>query len=229
MTRASAGPAASAVDLAIVLATIVAAWALSRWVLYPALGIPDYAPYMLRPICGFLAAWWVLLRRGVRWADLGLRMPRRLWIAVAITVVAYLVELAIWQWFVPLLAGWFHPTRRPSFLAHLHGSFAALVFWIAVAWLVGGICEECLFRGFLLARVEALLGGSRAALAIAVLAQAAFFGTLHLYGGTFAFMYAALFGVVHGIVYLASGRNLWPVIVLHAVTDTSAFWSVYRS
>ena len=79
-----------AADLALVLAAIAAAWALSRWVIYPALGIPDYAPYVLRP-------------------------------------------------------------------------------------------------------------------------------------------QAALFGVVHGIIYLLSGRNLWPVVVLHAVTDSVAFWSVYRS
>lgn len=220
---------ASATDVVLVLAAIAAAWVLSRWVLYPALGIPDYAPYMLRPICGFLAAWWVLRWRGMRWAGLGLRTPPHLWMAVGITVGAYLVELALWQWLVPLLAEWVHPTRRPSFLTHLHGNFAALVFWMAVAWLVGGICEECLFRGFLLTRVEALLGGGRAALAIAILAQAALFGTLHLYGGTFAFMYAALFGVVHGIIYLLGGRNLWPVIVLHAVTDSIAFWGVYRS
>lgn len=218
-----------AADLALVLAAIAAAWVLSRWVIYPALGIPDYAPYMLRPICGFLAAWWTLRRRGIGWADLGLRRPPRLWLAVAITIGAYLVELAMWQWVVPMLAQWFHPTRRPSFLTHLHGNFAALVFWIAVAWLVGGICEECLFRGFLLTRVESLLGGGRAALALAIVAQAALFGTLHLYGGTFAFMYAALFGVAHGIIYLLSGRNLWPVVVLHAVTDSVAFWSVYRS
>jgi len=220
------GPAA---DLALVLAAIAAAWVLSRWVIYPALGIPDYAPYMLRPICGFLAAWCVLRYRGGSWAALGLRRPARLWAAVALTIGAYLVELAMWQWLVPLLAQWIHPTRRPSFLAHLHGNFPALVFWMAVAWLVGGICEECLFRGFLLTRVESLLGGGGAALALAIVAQAALFGTLHLYGGTFAFMYAALFGVVHGIIYLLGGRNFWPVIVLHAVTDSVAFWGVYRS
>src|SRR3954462_11389452 len=66
-------------DLAIVLAAIGGAWVLSRWVLYPALGIPDYAPYILRPICGFLAAWWMLHRRQASWATLGLRRPPALW------------------------------------------------------------------------------------------------------------------------------------------------------
>ena len=218
---------AAAVDLAIVLAAITVAWASSRFVIYPALGIPDYAPLVLRPIIGFLVAWWVLHRRGTSWASLGLRKPSSIGLAVAITVGAYLVELAVWQWVVPMLADWFHPTQRPSFLGHLHGNAAALVAWLAVAWLVGGICEECLFRGFLLNRVEASLGGGPAALAGGVLAQAALFGTLHLYGGTFAFMYAALFGVVYAVVYLIARRNLWPTIVVHGVADSVAFWGVY--
>jgi membrane protease YdiL (CAAX protease family) len=219
----------AAVDLAIVLAAITAAWASSRWVIYPALGIPDYAPYILRPITGFLVAWWVLHWRGASWASLGLRKPSPLWLAAAITVVAYLVELALWQWVVPVLAEWFQPTRRPSFLGHLRGNTAALAFWIAIAWFVGGVCEECLFRGFLLTRVETLCGGGRIALAAGVLAQAALFGTLHLYGGTFAFMYAALFGVVYAMFYLLAGRNLWPVLIVHAVVDSVAFWDVYNS
>ncbi len=226
MTPARRAPA---VDLAIVLCAIAAAWVLSRWVIYPALGIPDYAPYILRPITGFLAAWWVLHRRGASWATLGLRRPSPLWVAAAIAVAAYLVEWALWQWAVPVLAEWFHPTHRPSFLGHLHGNAPALAFWLAIAWLVGGICEECLFRGFLLDRVEATLGGGRAALAVAVIAQAALFGALHLYGGTFAFMYAALFGVVHAIFYLLAQRNLWPVVVVHAVVDSVAFWGVYSA
>jgi membrane protease YdiL (CAAX protease family) len=219
----------AAIDLGIVLAAIAAAWALSRWVIYPALGIPDYAPYVLRPITGFLAAWWVLHWRGASLASIGLRKPVPLWMAVAITVAAYLVEQAVWQWVVPVLAEWFQPTRRPSFLDHLHGNAAALAAWLAVAWLVGGVCEECLFRGFLLTRVEAALGGGPIALAIGVLAQAALFGTLHLYGGTFAFMYAALFGVVYALFYLLAKRNLWPVLIVHAVSDSVAFWDVYSS
>src|SRR5215831_1416561 len=95
----------AAMDLAIVLGAIACAWVLSRWVIYPALGIPDYAPYILRPITGFLVAWWLLHRHGSSWAALGLRMPSSLWQAAAITVVSYLVELALWEWAVPVLAG----------------------------------------------------------------------------------------------------------------------------
>ena len=55
---------------------------------------------------------------------------------------------------------------------------------------MGGLCEECLFRGFLLDRVAKRCGGGAAAVTVAIVAQAVLFGTLHLYAGTFAFIYA---------------------------------------
>jgi len=219
----------AAADLAIVLGAIGVAWILSRWFIYPAIGIPDYAPLIPSPVTGFLAAWWVLHWRGTSWKSLGLATPAPFWRAVVIAIALYVAEMAVSQWVVPAMAQLFQPTQRPSFLGHLRGNAAALAFWLAISWLVGGICEECLFRGFLLNRIEALLGGSRAALAIAAIAQALLFGSLHLYGGTFAFMYATIFGLLYAIFYLLARRNLWPVIVVHALRDCLAFWSVYSS
>src|SRR5690348_11325750 len=139
-------PRVAAIDLGIVLAAIGLAWVLTRWVLYPALGIPDYAPYILRPITGFLAAWWLLRRRGTFWRDLGLRIPVPLWRALVIAVALYAADYALRTWAVPPLAQWLHPTQRPSFLGHLPGNAPALAFWLAISWIVGGLCEECLFR-----------------------------------------------------------------------------------
>ena len=217
----------AAADLAIVLATIAAAWILTRWVIYPALSIPDYAPYILRPIGGFLAAWAVLRWRRQSWSALGLRQPAS-WVRVIVAAVAlYLAMLAISQWVVPFVAQIVHPTQRPSFLGNLPGNFPALLAWLAVSWLVGGLCEELLFRGFLLDRVARLLGGGALALALGAVAQALLFGTLHLYAGSFAFIYASLFAVTQAAFFLAAGRNLWPLILVHGAWDSVAMWGLY--
>jgi len=130
---------------------------------------------------------------------------------------------------VPLLVQWLQPTPRPSFLAYIRGDAAAVTLWIAIGWIVGGFFEETLFRGFLLNRVERLLGGGKAALAIAIVAQAVLFGLLHLYGGPMAMAYATLFAVTHGVFYVLAGRNLWPLIVVHGTWDMVQIWGVYRS
>ncbi len=62
-----------------------------------------------------------------------------------------------------------------------------------------------------------------------VVAQAALFATLHLYQGTFGFVTAGLFALLFGVAYLATGRNLWPLIVAHGTWNSIGIKNVYLS
>ena len=222
-------PAVIAVDLAIVLVAIGCAWQFTKWVLYPAIGVPENAPMILRPILGFLAAWAVLRWRGERWAGLGLRRPTNVWIAIAATVGLYLTNMALSTWVVPLLAQWIAPIQQPSFLGYIRGNLGGFLTWLAIGWIVGGFIEELLFRGFFLNRIADLLGGTMPALVAGVLAQAVLFGMLHLYAGGFAFLFATVFALANGVFYLTAGRNLWPLILVHGAWNSVQIWSVYQS
>jgi membrane protease YdiL (CAAX protease family) len=222
--------AATAADIAIVLAAIAFAWQLTKWVLYPALGLPGNAPMVLRPILGVLAAWAVLRWRRDSWARLGLARPRHWAIAAGAAVALYLANMALSAWVVPALAEIVAPVRQPSFVAaQVRGSLGGFLTWLAIGIIVGGFIEELLFRGFLLNRVADLLGGGAPALAGGVVAQAVLFGALHLYGGGFAFLSATVFALANGVFYLAGGRNLWPVILVHAAWNAVAITGIYRS
>jgi membrane protease YdiL (CAAX protease family) len=219
----------AALDVAGVVAAIVFAWGLTRLVLYPALAIPETAPAILRPILGFLAAWVLLRRRGERWASVGLRRPSRWDVAIAGAIALYLVNMALQQWVVPALANVFAPQPQPSFLGYIRGNASGFALWLAIGWVVGGFMEECLFRGFLLTRVSQLFVNPAVGLPAAIVAQALLFGALHLYGGAFAFLYAAVFATASAIFYLLLGRNLWPLIVVHGLWNSVAMWSTYSS
>jgi len=134
------------------------------------------------------------------------------------------------RFLVPLLAQTFGATASPSVLSSIGGNEAALFAWLVVAWGVGGFIEELLFRGFLLNRIEAFLGtgfGANVAAAAAVCAQAALFGALHLYQGSFGFVFAGLFALIYGAAYRLFGRNLWPLILVHGVWNSFAIWGAY--
>jgi hypothetical protein len=219
----------AAADVAAVMLGIVAAWGFTRFLLYPALGVPDNAPLILRPITGFLVAWWMLLQRGSGWHSLGLVVPPSWWRAVATAVALYLATMAVSRYVAPELAEWLRAEPQPSFITYVRGNLPATLLWVGIGCVVGGFMEECLFRGFLLNRVAAVLGGGKAALAIGVIAQALLFGALHLYGGTFAFVFAACAALVSGTFYLVAGRNLWPLIAAHATWNTVSIWGVYHS
>ena len=218
-----------AIDVAAVIAAIVFAWGLTRLALYPALGSPDTAPAILRPILGFLAAWAMLRKRGERWASLGLARPPSWSVAIGGAIALYLVDMALSQWAVPAIAGIFKPQPQVSFLEYVRGNVGGFALWVTIGWIVGGFIEECLFRGFLLTRVSQLFANRVAGIAVAVVAQAVLFGALHLYGGAFAFIYATVFAIAHGIFYVLLGRNLWPLIVVHGVWNTVGIWNTYAS
>lgn len=86
--------------------------------------------------------------------------------------------------------------------------------WFYGLSLTAGLCEEVLFRGFLVAALTPALGFWGAAL-VATLA----FGYGHIYqGGLFGFLRTASVGaVLMTIVYLSG--SIWPAVLLHAVID----------
>lgn len=220
---------ARAMPILLVIVAIAFAWVFTRWWLYPTLGIPDYAPMLLRPILGFALAWWLIARAGERWRDYGLRMPTSWWRLALQCVLLYAVAALASRYLVPVLATTFGATASPSLLSTIGGNELALAGWLAIGWCVGGFIEELLFRGFLLNRIEALFGSGAWASVVAVCAQAALFGALHLYQGSFGFVFAGLFALLYGVAYLLFGRNLWPLILVHGAWNSVAIWGAYAS
>jgi membrane protease YdiL (CAAX protease family) len=88
--------------------------------------------------------------------------------------------------------------------------------WVGLS-LTAGLCEEVLYRGFLMWYLMSWLPE-----AAAVLASAAVFGVAHLYlGWGIGVLRATVVGVVLGVAYLLTG-TLWVPIVLHAVVDVTS-------
>lgn len=78
-----------------------------------------------------------------------------------------------------------------------------------------GICEEILFRGFLLFYLQEVFG---TALWVAVAVSSLIFGLCHIYQGVLAVLTTGAFGAAMAILYLFSGSLILPIIV-HALLD----------
>jgi hypothetical protein len=214
-------------EIAIVMAAICAGWLATKYLLYPALGVPGNAPMILRPITGFIVAWVLLRRRGGRWSDFGLRTPSSWPVAIVTGALLYAAVWTVAHHVLPPLAGVLGARSAPSFLGYIRGHPIAFAGWLGIGWAVGAFIEELLFRGFLLNRIASLFDSRSAGLALGVAAQATLFGLLHYYQGSYGAVSAGLFALVFGIGYLASGRNLWPLVIVHGVWNTLGIASVY--
>ena len=92
------------------------------------------------------------------------------------------------------------------------------VAWSLIMVVSAAVCEEILFRGFLIRYLSSFTGWEMPGVAVAVAAPALVFGLSHLYQGPLAVVKIVILAAWYGVIYLLGG-SLWPVIALHFVTD----------
>lgn len=169
----------------------------------------------------------LLRRRGESWALLGLRRPPSWPIAIGKGVILAAAVLVVLMGLERLLAPYF-PRPEETFLDSVRGNpLLYLYFVTVVAWLSQGLGEELLFRGFIQCRLAQSFGLGRGAWVLAVIGQATLFGLMHGYQGPAGIVATGAAGVVFGVGYLATGRNLWPCVIAHAICGTTLISLMY--
>lgn len=181
------------------------------------------------PILGVLAIVSMRLRGGAwRWISLGFRRPGSWGYIVLIALVAAAVRLILGSFVIePVTAHFWPPIKAPAEANDVHGHFTAVLTYLPIVWVFAGFGEEISYRGYLLNKLNDVFGRSRAANALAVLASATLFGYGHYYKGPAGILDSGVAGVILGIAYLLSGRNLWTCILAHGFIDTFALFAAY--
>jgi hypothetical protein len=172
---------------------------------------------------------WVSLRlRREGWATIGFRRPPGPGQALAAGVAAGLaLELLAVFVTTPWISGLFGVEPDYSDLAGIRGNLSLLVIFLALSWTLAAFGEELCFRGFLMKRVADVLGGSRAAWLASLLLSSVLFGWGHTEQGVSGWLQEGLSGLLLGVLFLATRRNLVVPIVAHGVSNTLAFVLIY--
>lgn len=167
----------------------------------------------------------LVLRHPQPWSDLRLDVPSPLRLAAGLALVIAYIAFVMKQ--RRALLG--KPERLRGLLQK-HASTVALaphtpaeVKSFAVLSVSAGVCEEIVYRGFMLWFVAIWIG-----LWPAVLATSVLFGIAHGYLGRKYVVRTALGGVLFGVIVVGSA-SLWPAIVLHAFTDLFSGDLFYRA
>ena len=174
---------------------------------------------------------WLKLR-GEELASFGLIAPR--WLAYAalgalLTAVLIGVDNVVRQYSTPLIVAWTgaNPHLDAETFAAVKGNLALYLMILPCVWLFAAFGEEFFYRGYLLNRLAELMGGTRAAWGFAIVGQAIVFALGHWYQGPVGMVPIGVGAVISGIATTAWGRNLWPAIVAHGLTDTLGFTMLY--
>ena len=172
-----------------------------------------------------LMEWGLVLATGLLWLaqerslqSLGLGLPLGPGFVIAAGIVGVLIILQLLQTRAILR----DPEKQQEIRRQL-GKLAALVphtrrerAWFSALSITAGICEEILFRGFLLWMATTLVG-----LPLAVVLTSILFGVAHLYQGPLGGLKAAGVGLVMALLTVLSG-SIWLPMLLHAALDLSS-------
>ena len=102
-----------------------------------------------------------------------------------------------------------------------------------------GFCEEVLFRGLIQNAFHNIFGeNSTLRVFLAVICGALGFGAMHLSNAlnpsvslsdaALQAVFTFFFGILIGVVYFRTGKNLWLVVLLHAINDVFALIAAGR-
>ena len=120
--------------------------------------------------------------------------------------------------------------RDLSAFDDVRGNLSLYLVLMPRIWFGAALCEEIVFRAFLIGRLEAAFGGaSRIATAMAVVLASVLFGFAHAYQGPTGILITGTLGLIFACVYAYGGRNLWLNIVVHGVYDTLSLGLVLTS
>ena len=157
---------------------------------------------------------------GRHWPDIGVTRPTSIPLSFLIGTASALLWTAFNQLvYIPFIHHFFEVPEYTEY-NFVQNNLSALLAIILAAWVVGGLYEEIVFRGFI---QSSIFRGSKV---LAVLITSCLFGLYHWQQGIFGVIPSMLGGMYWSYITLRA-RNLWPAIFSHAVYDTTALTMIY--
>jgi membrane protease YdiL (CAAX protease family) len=171
--------------------------------------------------------------RGQSWKTMGLTKPKSYLKLLGIAAVTFVATLGSIMFFEVFLRDILFPVVTSEALMsseipessgdrfpNMQGRIAFFLGVIIIVW-IESFLEELQDRGFSLNRFEALFSKIPFSIVFAVIIQAVVFGFRHSSShGLAGSIVVGIIGLVFGIVYVVSGRNLWPLIIAHCFLNT---------
>ncbi len=164
-------------------------------------------------------SWWLWSGRAAAVVGLGVPSGWAFWIAAIVTIG---LAIVLGRQVATVRSS---AEARAQVLKQFRGVAGLMVprdshelrLWMGLS-LTAGLCEEVLYRGFLIWYLRMLpLPGMAAALLAAIV-----FGVAHQYlGWNVGVLRATIVGLVLGVTYLVTG-TLWVPIALHAILDVTS-------
>lgn len=186
-----------------------------------------FVPLSKTPLIVALASVSLAIRK-LKWKDVGFQRPENwkstvLW-GVVLGFAASVFSLVFTQ---PILKAVSGETPNLELLASIEGNLKMLFVFLGLNWILAAFGEEMSYRGYVLNRVLDYFGGSKTKEWLTVVIVGTLFGFAHFSQGLIGMIENSVNGILFGALFLASGRNLWLMVILHGVSNTVDMVMIY--
>jgi membrane protease YdiL (CAAX protease family) len=143
--------------------------------------------------------------------------------------IVYGILLGIFLWFVfdvvfkVLVESLFSIETDYSRFENLRNNLKPTLQLLLSIWVSAALCEEIIFRGFLLEKVKWISKNNWVAIVISAL----LFGSIHIYQGPSGIIITTLSGIILGAIYVKSNFNLFLLFIIHGIADSIFFINIY--
>jgi membrane protease YdiL (CAAX protease family) len=211
-------------------------WQQNRWLLVAEVGIIAALyiadVYRMIPISKtiflFALSWASLRLRGHDWRSVGFVLPQNWRRGILIGVLAgigfVLLELFVSYPLLTMLTG--TPPDLSDFRP-IVGNFWLFLASLVLIWILAVFGEEMVYRGYMMNRVAGPGGETRSAWIISLLVVSVVFGAGHIDQGITGMTENTINGLLLGVLYLSSNRNLLVPIIAHGVGNTVDLFLIY--
>lgn len=110
--------------------------------------------------------------------------------------------------------------------AQVKNNTTILVTSLIIGWVVGGLFEETIFRGFIISVFMEHINPKVGAVLGAILSSI-LFGYLHSYQGITGQILLVINGLFIAAIYIISKRNLWLCVLTHGFINTISMLNLY--
>ncbi len=159
--------------------------------------------------------------------EIGLRKPRRLFATLAGGILGGVVLFFLVKLFLQHLCEIItHSQRDLSDFDFTRGHLREHLPLIMQVAITAGVCEEIIYRGTVISRLQAIFPKGRTTKILILLFSAAVFGAAHAYQAPAGILVTGLIGLLLGLIYVGAGRFLWPAILVHATYDVLSLTAI---
>jgi membrane protease YdiL (CAAX protease family) len=164
--------------------------------------------------------------RKERWADYGFKPVE---LSKVLLAAAIGLGYAAFSNYVqePLVAKLTGESPDISSFDRVTGNLWAFLGLLAIGWVIGGLFEEFLFRGYLLPRINQLFDHQQLGKWVGIVITSVSFSIAHTYQGIGGIINTFIFSVILGLLFYYFKKNTWYVILVHGFFDTFGILWIY--